>query len=190
MSTSRRRRVSRKSQDYLRPEEMRRLLEAALNNGRYAHRNYTLILLCYRHALRISELTEVRWRMIDFNRKVIRVKRIMNGINSVQPLRREELTALRKLKRDYPGHSYLFVSRLGKPLSEKVISRVVAEAGRRAKLRVRATPSMLRRGSGHALAEAGHSMVTVQHYLGHRNILHTLPYFELPERPFKGFWKD
>jgi type 1 fimbriae regulatory protein FimE len=190
MSTPRRKRVSRKSRDYLRRDEVRRLLEAALDNGRYSHRNYTLILLCYRHALRISELRELRWRMIDFKRKVIRVKRTLNGINSVQPLRRDELTALRKLKRDYPGHSYLFISRLGKPMSEKAISRVVAGAGRKAKLRGPATPSMLRRGCGHALAEAGHSMVALQHYLGHRNIRHTLRYFDLPDRPFKDFWKD
>lgn len=190
MRNSRRRTVSRRSRDYLRPEEVRRLLEAALDNGGHAHRNYTLILLCYRHALRISELRALRWRMIDFNRKVIRVKRIMNGIDSVQPLRREELTALRKLKRDYPGHAHLFISRLGKPMSAKSISRVVAEAGRRAKLRVRATPSMLRRGCGYTLAEAGHSMVALQHYLGHRDIRHTLRYFELPEKPFKDFWRD
>ncbi len=182
--------VTRRSRDYVLPKEMGRVLKAALNTGRHGHRNYTLILLCYRHGLRVSELMELRWRHVDFNRKVIRVKRIMNGIDSVQPLRREELTALRKLKRDYPGHSYLFISRLGKQMSEKSISRVVADAGRKAKLKIRATPSMLRRGCGHALAEAGHSMVALQHYLGHRNIRHTQRYFELPEKPFKDFWKD
>ncbi len=190
MSSPKRRNVSRRSRDYLQPEEVRKLLEAALNSERYAHRNYTLILLCYRHALRVSELSELRWRMIDFDRKVIRVKRIMNGIDSVQPLRREEVTALRKLKRDYPGHSYLFISRFSKKISEKSVNRVVAGAGRKAKMRIRATPSMLRRGCGYALAEAGHSMVAVQHYLGHKNIRHTQRYFDLPERPFKDFWKD
>ena len=190
MSNPKRRNVSRRSRDYVRPEEVRRLLKAALTDGRHAHRNYTLILLCYRHALRVSELSELRWRMIDFNRKVIRVKRILNGIDSVQPLRREELTALRKLKRDYPGHSYLFINRFSKQMSEKSINRVVGNSGRKAKLRIRVTPSMLRRACGYALAKAGHSMVAVQHYLGHRNIRHTLRYFALPDRPFKDFWKD
>ena len=190
MSSPKRKKVARRSREYLQPEEVRRLLAAALDNGHHAHRNHTLILLCYRHALRVGELTALRWRMIDFERKVIRVKRMMNGIHSVQPLRREELVALRKLKRDYPGHSHLFISRLGTQISEKTVNRVVTSAGRKAKLRVNVTPQMLRRSCGRALAEAGHSMVAVQHYLGHRNIRHTLRYFDLPDRPFKDFWKD
>ena len=189
MSSRARRNLPRRSRRNLQPEEVRRLLAAALDNGRFAHRNYTLILLCYRHALRIGELSGLRWRMIDFDQKVIRVKRLNNGIDSAQPLRREELVALRKLKRDYPGKSHLFVTRSGVPMGGRTISRIVANAGRKAKLRIRVTPATLRRSCGYALAQAGHSMVAVQHYMGHRNIRHTQRYFQLPDKPFKDFWK-
>jgi type 1 fimbriae regulatory protein FimB/type 1 fimbriae regulatory protein FimE len=40
--------------------EIERLVKAAGNN-RYGHRDATMILLAYRHGLRASELTSVRW---------------------------------------------------------------------------------------------------------------------------------
>ena len=182
--------VARRTRDYVRPKEVDRLLRAAMGTGRHGHRNYTLILLCYRHGLRLGELMDLRWRMVDFKRKVLRVSRSLNGINSVQPLSGIELRALRKLKKDYPGSSYLFVTNYGTTLSNRAASRIVAEAGQNAGLRFHVSPSMLRRGCGHALANAGHSIIALQHYLGHRDIRHTLRYMELPSQPFKDFWKD
>jgi type 1 fimbriae regulatory protein FimB/type 1 fimbriae regulatory protein FimE len=186
----RKKKVTRRSRDYVLPKEMDRVLKAAINTGRYGHRNYTLILLCYRHGLRVGEVAKLRWRMVDFKEKVLRVTRLNNGINSVQPLRREELVALRKLKRDYPGSSYLFRADRGTKVTESVVRRIVAKAGREANLGFHLHPRMLRHGCGHALADAGHNMLAIQNYLGHRNIRHTLRYMELPPKPFKHFWRD
>ena len=182
--------VTRRSRDYVLPKEMDRVLKAAIGTGRKGHRNYTLILLCYRHGLRVGELVELRWRMVDLKKKVLRVTRLNNGIKSVHPLRGEELVALRKLKRDYPGSSYLFVTDRGTRVTETSVRRIVASAGREAGLSVHLHPRMLRHGCGHALADAGHSMLAIQNYLGHRNIRHTLRYMELPPQPFKQFWRD
>jgi type 1 fimbriae regulatory protein FimE len=183
-------RLARKSRDYVLPREMDRVLRAALGNGRHAHRNYTLILLCYRHGLRAGEVRELRWSMVDFNRKQLRVKRMLNGIDSVHPLHSVELKALRQLKREYPDTPYLFITDRGKKLSEKSVQRIVAGAGTEARLSYPLHAQMLRHGCGHALASAGHRMVAIQHYLGHRNIRHTLRYMELPSHPFRDFWKD
>ncbi len=186
----RKKKVTRRSRDYVLPKEMDRVLKAAVNTGRHGHRNYTLILLCYRHGLRVGEVTELRWRMVDLKKKVLRVKRLTNGINSVHPLRKEELVALRKLKREYPGSSYLFTTDHGTNMTVTNAGRIVARAGREAGLRFRLHPQMLRHGCGHALADAGHNMLAIQNYLGHRNIRHTLRYMELPPQPFKHFWRD
>lgn len=182
--------ITRGARDYLLPNEVGRLLKAALNDGRHANRNHTLILLCYRHALRVQELTQLRWTMVDFKHKVLRVKRMRNGLDSVHPLSITELRALRKLKEDYPGSSFVFVTDRGTKLGSRTISRIVAEAAQRARLKFRVSPTMLRRGCGHALAKAGHSIIVLRHFLGHRDIRHTLRYFELPKRPFKDFWKS
>ena len=127
---------------------------------------------------------------MDSKRKLLRVSRTMNGINTKQPLHGIELKALRKLKKDYPGSRYLFVTDRGKPLGGRSVSRIISEAGEDAHLKFPVSQRMLRRGCGHALARAGHNMVALQHYLGHRNIRHTQRYFELPEKPFKDFWKE
>jgi integrase len=182
--------AARRKRDYVLPNEVDRLLKAATSTGRHAHRNYTLILLGYRHGLRLSELIDLRWSMIDFKRKTLRVSRALNGIDTVHPLGKKELQALRKLRKDYPRSAYLFITDSGRQLGQRTASRIVAEAGERAGLRFHLSPSMLRHGCGHALANAGHSIVAVQHYLGHRDIRHTMRYTELPEHPFKGFWND
>ena len=36
----------------------------------------------------------------------------------------------------------------------------------------------------------GHDTRAIQHYLGHRNIMHTVRYTELASDRFKGFWDD
>jgi type 1 fimbriae regulatory protein FimE len=182
--------VTRQSRDYVLPKEMDRVLKAAVNASHHGHRNYTLILLCYRHGLRVGELVKLRWRMVDFKKKALHVTRLSNGIKSVHPLRGEELVALRKLKREYPGSSYLFMTDRGTKVTESSVRRIVARAGREAGLGVHLHPRMLRHGCGHALADAGHSMLSLQHYLGHKNIQHTLRYMELPPQPFKQFWKN
>ncbi len=51
-------------------------------------------------------------------------------------------------------------------------------------------PHMLRHGCGFKLANDGHATRTIQHYLGYKNIQHTVRYAELSSDRFKGFGKD
>jgi type 1 fimbriae regulatory protein FimB/type 1 fimbriae regulatory protein FimE len=65
----------RRSNDQVRPREfltgpeIERLRKACGDRlGRYVHRDSTMILIAYRHGLRVSELVALRWDMIDRNR--------------------------------------------------------------------------------------------------------------------------
>ena len=49
-------------------------------------------------------------------------------------------------------------------------------------------PHMLRHAYGFKLANDGHDTRALQHYLGHKNIQHTVRYMA-PDR-FKDFWRD
>jgi hypothetical protein len=51
---------------YLTPEEIDKLMSAARSRGRYRHRDATMILLAYRHGLRVSVVI-VRIRKPDRN---------------------------------------------------------------------------------------------------------------------------
>jgi site-specific recombinase XerD len=66
-----------------------------------------------------------------------------------------------------------------------VVSRVGAKAG----LPFKAHPHMLRHAAGYKLANGGHDTRSLQAYLGHRNIQHTVRYTELAANRFSGFWK-
>lgn len=50
-----------RSREHLTPPEVAKLRKAARSFGRHGERNDTMILLAYRHGLRVSELITLRW---------------------------------------------------------------------------------------------------------------------------------
>ena len=176
--------------EYLLPDEINRLLAAAKTLGRHGHRDHTLILLAYRHGLRVSELIALRWDMVDLKQGLLHVTRLKNGVDSTHPLRGPELRALRKLLAQFPDSPYLFITERGGPITASSVRRIVARAGHEAGLTFSIHPHMLRHSCGYKLANDGVDTRALQHYLGHRNIQHTVRYTEMSSERFKNFWKD
>ena len=100
------------------------------------------------------------------------------------------MRALRKVSRDYPDSSYVFSSERKGPLTDSSVRKIVARAGQRAGLPFPVHPHMLRHACGYKLANDGHDTRSIQHYLGHKNITHTVRYTELAPDRFNSFWKD
>jgi type 1 fimbriae regulatory protein FimE len=144
----------------------------------------------YRHALRVSELVALRWDQIDLGQGLLHVVRRKNGVDSTHPLRGPEIRALRRLQRDYPDTPYVFVTERKGPLTASTVRKLVARAGVKAKIKFPVHPHMLRHGCGFKLANDGQDTRAIQHYLGHKNIQHTVRYTELAADRFDGFWKD
>jgi len=165
-------------------------MDAARETGRYGHRDKTLILIAYRHALRVSELIALRWDMVDLKKGLLHVSRLKNGIDSVHPLRGPELRASRKLLREYPDTAYLFITERGGPMTDSNVRKMVKRAGENADIGFPVHPHMLRHSTGYKLANDGHDTRAIQHYLGHKNIQHTVRYTELSANRFKDFWTD
>ncbi len=67
---------------------------------------------------------------------------------------------------------------------------MVARTGEVAKLPFPVHPRMLRHSTGYKLANDGHDTRALQHYMGHKNIMHTVRYTEMAPDRFKNFWKD
>jgi integrase len=74
-----------REREHLRPEEIERLIEAARGN-RYGGRDALMILMAYRHGLRASEVTDLKWEQVDFDRSEIHVNRLKGGTPATHPL--------------------------------------------------------------------------------------------------------
>src|SRR5262245_58068935 len=105
------------------------------------------------------------------------------------PIRGDEMRALRKLRRDYPKDAYVFVSERGGPISPIGFHRLIRRVGEAAKMPFSIHPHMLRHACGFKLANDGHDTRALQHYLGHKNIQHTVRYTEMAPDRFKDFWR-
>ncbi len=179
-----------RSREYLTGDEVDQLMAAARKVGRHRHRDATLILIAYRHALRVSESIALRWDQVDLKQGLLHVCRLKNGTPSVHPIRGPEIRALRRLHREYPETPYLFVTERGGPLTASTVRKMVARAGRNAGISFPIHPHMLRHGCGYRLANDGHDTRAIQQYLGHKNITHTVRYTELAPDRFNNFWRD
>jgi integrase len=178
-----------RSREYLTKHEIEALMAAARQN-RYGHRDSTMILIAFRHGLRASELVALRWEQVDYIRAVLHVRRVKGGTPSVHPLTGMELRALRRLQRERKARPFVFVSERGAPFTTAGFARMMERAGVVAGIGLKLHPHMLRHACGFALANAGHDTRSLQAYLGHSNIQHTVRYTELSPSRFTKFWRD
>jgi site-specific recombinase XerD len=179
-----------RTREYLTEAEVERLMATARKN-RWGHRDATMILVAYRHGLRVSELVDLRWDQVDFRTAALHVRRVKQGTPSTHPILGDELRALRRLQREQePKSPFVFTSERGVPFGTAGFARMVERVGAEAKLGFKVHPHMLRHACGYALANRGHDTRALQAYLGHRNIQHTVRYTELSPRRFKDFWRQ
>jgi type 1 fimbriae regulatory protein FimB/type 1 fimbriae regulatory protein FimE len=158
-----------RAREYLTADEVKRLINAARDGGRYGHRDATLILIGYRHGLRASEIADLEWPQVELGRNAtLHVRRVKNGKPSAHPLRGDEVRALRELRRQFPDSSFVFTTERGGPFTADAINRHVKRIGWRAGLPT-VHAHMLRHACGYALANAGHDTRRIQDWLGHRS---------------------
>jgi type 1 fimbriae regulatory protein FimB/type 1 fimbriae regulatory protein FimE len=170
-----------------------RLLAAARRTGRYSERDEALILITYRHGLRVSELVALKWDQFDLKAGLFHVRRRKNGTPSTHPVQGDELRALRKVQRGQADAArqspFVFTSERRGPMTDSNVRKLIARLGEEAKLPFPVHPHQLRHACGYALANAGHDTRALQHWLGHKNITHTVRYTELSPDRFKDFWR-
>ena len=186
----RRRNADVRTREYLTGAEVELLMKTAGNN-RHGHRDATMILVAYRHGLRVSELVTLRWDAVDFDQGKLHVNRAKNGSPAVHPIWGPELRALRRLQREQkPPSPFLFTSDRGAPLTSAGFRKLIARLGVTAKFKFLVHPHMLRHACGYKLANDGTNTRILQDYLGHKNIHHTVRYSQLTSARFKNLWKD
>ena len=168
-------------------------LLAAAKGSRNEARDRCLILLMFRHGLRVSEAVGLKLSALDLEGRSLHVARLKRGLSTTHPLRGDELRVLRawlterarmKLKT-----KALFVSERRQPLSRKTAWLLIRRYGEAAGLALPAHPHMLRHACGFALADQGADTRLIQDYLGHRNIQHTVRYTATNPARFERLWR-
>jgi len=179
-----------RTREHVTASEVKRLMDATKGN-RWGHRDATMILVAYRHGLRVSELVDLRWDQVDFRTANLHVRRVKQGTPSTHPIMGDEVRALRRLHREQePKSPFVFTSERGAPFTTAGFARMIERAGVGAKLPFKVHPHMLRHACGYTLANKGHDTRALQAYLGHKNIQHTVRYTEMSPTRFKNFWRD
>ena len=161
-----------RTREYLTPAEIKKLIKAA-KDGRWGHRDATLVLVAFRHGLRASEIGDLEWSQVEFGRAA--------------SLRRMASQRYIRCVATKSGHcgSFSGNSRIASTCSP------LSAAGRSPRTPSTGTLNGLAsglalisqcHGCGYALANAGHDTRAIQDWLGHRSIQHTVRYTELARR--------
>ncbi len=183
----RRKNADLRTREYLTPDEVSALVAHAGNVGRHRTRDRTLLLALYRHGLRVSEAIDLKWTQVDFKQAEMHIRRLKGGTPAVHPVKGDELRLLRKLTREYDSR-FVFVSERGLPLSRSAVAAIVKRAAEYAEVGLAVHPHMLRHACGYYLANKNVDTRTIQAYLGHRSIQHTVRYTELAPGRFSDLW--
>jgi type 1 fimbriae regulatory protein FimB/type 1 fimbriae regulatory protein FimE len=139
---------------------------------------------------RAAELIDLRWDQVDLENALLHVRRLKNGSPASHPLTGRELRALRRLQREQPKSPFVFISERGAPFSRRGFQAMLERAGEAAGFDMKIHPHMLRHACGFKLANDGVDTRTIQAYLGHKSIQHTVCYTELAPTRFKSLFRD
>jgi len=176
-----------RGKDYLTEGEIE-TLRAEARKGRYGARDDCLILVMYRHGLRVTELVELRLRDLNLKSSRIWIGRIKGSLSTEQPIEGDEL---RVIKRYLAGRDdelpWLFLTERKGQMTRKGIYNLIKRISERAGL-ADVHPHTLRHSCGYYLADNGVDMRTIQDYLGHRSPRHTMRYTRIVGSRFEGLW--
>lgn len=156
---------SLRPRNYLLPEEVKALAEAAEISGRHGLRDCALIRMMFRHGLRVSEVVALRWSQVDFERQTLHIESSQKSGVALHPLDESELEMLTQLQAKYPASTHIFMSELGKPLTTHSVRHIVKLAGDQANLEFPVSPHILRNSTGYYLYQKGISPTVTCQYL-------------------------
>jgi type 1 fimbriae regulatory protein FimB len=184
--------VDGRQKNFLTEAEIETFLRSS-RKGRHGVRNFAMMLLAYRHGLRVSELVNIRMPDVDLDTGRLFARRSKGSLSTSQPLDGDEIRALhawlrRRIDAPCCNSPLLFLSERG-PMTRQAINYTVDQIGRRAGLVIKVHPHMLRHSCGYALANKRCDTRVIQDYLDHRNIRHTQLYTRTAAVRFEGLWR-
>jgi site-specific recombinase XerD len=162
----------------LNKEEITRMIELTKNP-----KHKLVLMLLYYAGLRLSEVINLKWQDIDFERELIHIKKAKGEKERVVFLHPKLKEVLMKYgKKDY---GLLLKSGRNKKYSKRTIQQIVKKAARKARIVKKVTPHTLRHSFATHLLEAGADIRYIQQLLGHKNLQTTQIYTHVANRDIK-----
>jgi integrase/recombinase XerD len=163
-------------------DEVTQVIDAAAS---LSHR--TMLMVLYSTGIRNAELRHLQVADIDSRRMLIHIRQGKGGRDRFVPLSATLLVTLRAYYRWMRPKTWLFPGtvdgwRADKPITPKVLWEACVVAARRAGLRKRCFPHLVRHSYATHLLESGADLRTIQLLLGHANVRHTVLYLHLSQR--------
>lgn len=160
-----------------------------ISDRKYKQRDRLIFTLLLKHGFRAIELINLKWSDIDWQTQQMSVVRAKGGTNAMHPILGDTLRQLRAVRtwQGNPKGGYVISTtppKLGQ-LTTRAVNKIIAEIGEAAGLEARLSPHQLRHTCGYMLAQKGIDTRTIQAYLGHTNIQHTVRYTALSSKQFE-----
>ena len=152
--------------------------------GNLKHR--CIVGLLYSSGLRRAELLALKPTDLDFNRMMVRIGQGKGNKDRYSILSKTLIPVLTEYLHRYNPDQYLFESPKGGAYSASSVLKIVSRAAKRAGIRKRATPHMLRHSFATHLLEKGVDLRRIQVLLGHNSSKTTEIYTHVAENSFKG----
>lgn len=161
-------------------EEIKKIIES-VNNPKHK----LIIKLIYGTGLRVSEIVNLKKENINFVEKLIHIKLGKGKKDRFVKLPESILEELENFSK-IGNSKYLFESQRGGKLTTKTIELVLKNSAKKAKIKKRVYPHLLRHSFATHLLEQGTDLRMIQKLLGHSSIKTTQIYTQISQANIKN----
>lgn len=149
-----------------------------ISTKNFVHR--TMIMIMYSAGLRSSEVINLKWNDIDFDRNTIHLKLGKGNKDRIVMLSPKVKKNLNKLSLDNIG--FVFKTNRNTKYSLRSVEIIVKNAARKANIKKKISPHTLRHSFATHLLEIGTDIRYIKDLLGHANISTTMIYTKISNR--------
>ena len=160
-------------------EEISKMLDAIKNP-----KHKIALELLYYAGLRLSEVINITWRDVDFDRDVIHVKKAKGQKERIVFFHKKLKEILKN--HDCNDRSSILISERGNKYDKRTIQEIVKNTAVKAGINKKITPHSLRHSFATHLLEAGADIRYIQKLLGHKNMQTTQIYTHVANKNIRN----